>query len=198
MAYVLTEIQNISKTKRRLHFDNGIVLPASSFETEKRGLYEGMELKDADYEALIHDITVKAEKYILGLLTDRDRTRSEITEKLKTAGYPAEIRDAALAYVDSYGYIDDERFARSFAEYYGKTCSRAVIKSRLLGKGVSAEIVEKVLAEAVPDEASQIREIIEKRYTDRGLDISDRKVREKAIRYLLSKGYSYSEIRDAI
>ena len=197
MSYILTEIEEISKNKRRLHFDSGIVLPMSSFETSKRGLTGGMELNDADYEALIHDVTVKAEKYILGLLTDSDRTRKEITDKLKQAGYPEEVMNEALAYVDYYGYIDDERYARAFAEHYRSSLSSAAIRNKLLQKGVSKDLIDEALAQEVPDESAQIKDILRRRFTDKGLDLTDRKTRDKAMRYLLSRGYSYSDIREA-
>ena len=57
-----------------------------------------------------HEMIVKARKKALTLLTDRDRTRSELADRLKRAGFSEEIVSDAVAYAESYGYINDERY----------------------------------------------------------------------------------------
>ena len=44
------------------------------------------------------------------LLNDMARTESQLRDKLKLGGYPSEITEAAIAYVKSFGYINDDAY----------------------------------------------------------------------------------------
>ncbi len=44
------------------------------------------------------------------------RTESQLRDKLKLGGYPSEITEAAIAYVKSFGYINDDAYIRNFID----------------------------------------------------------------------------------
>ncbi len=46
-----------------------------------------------------------------------DRTEKGLREKLRQAGFTSQAVDHALTYVEAYGYIDDERYARTYIAY---------------------------------------------------------------------------------
>ena len=76
-----------------------------------------------------------------------------------------------------------------------KNKSNQAITSELLAKGVPKDIIQKKLAEirTNEDEKKSLSELIEKlknrsRYTDE----------KKLIQYLLSKGFSYQDIKEVI
>ncbi len=50
------------------------------------------------------------------LLNDMWRTEAQLREKLTRNEYPADIVEAAISYVKSFGYINDYEYARSFIE----------------------------------------------------------------------------------
>ena len=64
------------------------------------------------------NLTEKPEEYrdarrkAMRLLEHMDRTEKGLREKLRQAGFTSQAVDHALTYVEAYGYIDDERYAR--------------------------------------------------------------------------------------
>ena len=81
------------------------------------------------------DATRKA----MRLLEHMDRTEKGLRDKLRQSGFSPDAVDAALAYVQSYGYIDDSRYARTYIAYRMDSKSRQKIIQELIGKGVDKE-----------------------------------------------------------
>src|SRR4051812_14978254 len=84
----------------------------------------------------------------------RDRTVSEVRSYLLNHGCGAEAVEAALAELGEQGYLDDERYARRFAEdrraLDGWGAER--IARRLDDAGVPAAVIEATLAERSGDD----------------------------------------------
>jgi regulatory protein len=78
----------------------------------------------------------------MNLLLARDYAREELNNKLRGDYYPTEAIESAAAYVESFGYIDDDRFAENFIRSKGTTKSRKQIEQLLKAKGVAADIIE--------------------------------------------------------
>ena len=66
--------------------------------------------------------------------------QAEFVKKLKDGYYPDKAVDAALEYIDRYGYIDDDRYARNYVAFKAPVKSRRIIEQKLKEKGVSALI----------------------------------------------------------
>ena len=137
----------------------------------------------------------RAYNYAVSLLSRREHTVNEITEKLRRKGY-AQFAENVCSRLISEGYLSDERFARLYVRElvnlkgYGKRR----IKDELLRKGVDRELVSDILEESeIPE--SRLTEIINKKYL-RYLDTE--KGVQKTVNALLRLGYSYGEIRDAL
>ena len=136
---------------------------------------------------------VKARKKALTLLTDRDRTRSELRDRLKRAGFPDEITDDAIAYAESYGYIDDERYAAHYIEVMSRTRSLKRLRQDLREKGIEPAVIERALEAAEEiDEKPLIAHYAEKKL--RTLKDNDPAIRVKLIRHLAGKGFGMSDI----
>lgn len=136
---------------------------------------------------------VKARKKALTLLTDRDRTRSELADRLKRAGFSEEIVSDAVAYAESYGYINDERYASHYIETMSRTRSLKRIRQDLREKGLDQEVIARAFeAAGESDERPLIRHFAEKKL--RTLKAEDPSLRVKLIRHLAGKGFGMSDI----
>ena len=93
----------------------------------------------------------------LGLLAVRPRSRRELERRLLRAGFePAEVRDV-LERLERVGLIDDEAFARQYAEHrFGvrREGSRAVV-SGLRAAGVAPSLAAAASEEASDDEEAR-------------------------------------------
>lgn len=63
------------------------------------------------------------------------------------AEFPEFITEGAVAYVESFGYINDEEYVRRYMEYKSGSKSKIQIKMDLRKKGITAETLERVFEE---------------------------------------------------
>ena len=59
----------------------------------------------------------RARKKAMRLLEHMDRTEKGLTDKLRQAEFSPEAVEDAIAYVKSYGYINDARYARTYIPF---------------------------------------------------------------------------------
>jgi regulatory protein len=163
---------------------------------------EGEELPIETYQKLMQEILPKRAKMrCMHLLETRDYTEKELREKLERGGYPKEISDQAIAYVSSYGYLDDTRYAARYIDTYGDRKSRRLIEQELLRKGISRDILS--LSWTTDDDGSRriseddmIRKLLEKKHFDP--QFTDEKERRRLYAMLVRKGFEASAIAEAI
>jgi len=136
--------------------------------------------------------------YSMYLLGRRDYSVKEMVKKFKEKEYKQEDIDAVMTHIKERGYQSDERFARSYIN--SKLNSKigiSKIKSTLtFEKGVDKDIIENILADMELDEVSVIVKIINQKY--RNKDLKDPKEKNKAFRFLVSKGFSFDDIKRAL
>ena len=134
----------------------------------------------------------------LRVLALRDHSEWELRRKLKEKGHDEAGIEESLARLKGLGYLDDARFARSFAASavrngrgYG-----ARLRLELSRRGIAAAIVQETLAEIGEEfgEAEVLSRTIERRYP--GFDPSQATEKEKrrVVAYLQRKGFTLSVI----
>lgn len=131
----------------------------------------------------------------LHLLGHRERSRAELETRLNEDGYPAAVAAEVLDRLVGYEYLDDERFANDFAgSKRAAGWGRRRIERALLEKGVDPETVVTVLDVHVPVEGEEHRAatLISQ------LDLSAPAACGKALRKLVSRGFSYDAARTAV
>lgn len=142
------------------------------------------------------DATRKA----MRLLEHMDRTEKELRDKLRQSGFSPDAVDAALAYVQSYGYIDDSRYARTYIAYRMDSKSRQKIIQELIGKGVDKETAvaawEEEAALNSPDERTLLIRTVEKKYAP-GTELDEKEMR-RLYGYLVRRGFQFSDISSVL
>jgi len=130
----------------------------------------------------------------LRLISYRERTTAELTERLGRKGFtPAEI-DGAIDRLRTLGYIDDARFARMLAEsrIRNKHWGPARIRADLAKKGVPADIAGEVVSTIDPEsEATTAADALARWLKRNGLSAPlDPKGFARAYRHLAALGFS--------
>ena len=158
----------------------------------KHDLSEDMNI-DKEYieKVLMEEEQTKANNYALKFLGYRQRSEKEIIDKIKKKGFEDEFIENTLVYLKSHDLIDDMEFAQSFMKdkinlnKYGPQ----KIKYELYRKGISQEIIEKVL-DKDEDEYNRALELAKKKLPSYKND--DRNaVYRKLGGFLQRRGYSY-------
>lgn len=131
-------------------------------------------------------------------LNKRDRTEAELRRHLEATGIGQAEADAAVAEVIRMGYVDDARYARTFAEDRRSLdgWGNERIERRLLTLGVAGEHVEAALgARDGHGELEAALAMLGRRL--RAAPASERE-RERALGMLVRKGYELEVAYDAV
>ena len=190
----VVSFEKIEKGKIRIRFEDG--QSCIVYYSEIRGLHlkEGLYVSQETYEKIFRDIVGKrAKKRAMHLLEKMDRTEQQLREKLKLSEYPDRCIDDAIAYVKSFHYLDDERYAETFVRYKKDKMSRQQMKQKLMMKGIAKEIIENAIREEYDaDESEHIRSILEKKHFV--YDMAEEGEFRRVYNYLLRRGFCSSDI----
>lgn len=164
--------------------------------------YEEDELVALEEESQFGKLYTRALEYCLV----RPRSRREIKDYLyrKTRqsrrkdgtlkpGVSVALTERVYERLDTKGYLNDETFARFWVENRNvrKGSSLRKLRSELSAKGVSSEIIEKIMADTERSDDEEIDKIIQKKYGK----YDDQ---QKLMAYLSRQGFSYDDIKEAI
>jgi regulatory protein len=105
--------------------------------------------------------------------------------------------EATVAHLEGIGELDDDRFARRYAEDKRELAGWGSerIREALLARGVAPEHIEAALA---VDDPSRQAERAAELLVRRGEPLDGERARARALGYLTRKGYSYEVAHDAI
>ena len=192
----IVEIQLIprKKNKYKVRLDGGEDLVLYKRELKSYGLEEGIELSDVDYARILEETIIpRAKRRAMHLLEKQDRTQHNLEDKLRESDYPNVAIQAAVEYVASYHYIDDERYARSYVRFHQEGKSKRRITQDLMQKGVDRDIIALALEEEYESsEEGMIRDLLRKKNYDP--ENADAKERQKMYRFLMGRGFSSNDI----
>ena len=108
----------------------------------------------------------KAKLRALRILTRMDKTEADLKASLKRAGFSSEAIQVAVDYVNSYGYLNDRRYAEKYVEYHKNYKSRQKLRYELMQKGVRAEDIDHAFEVCQDmDELSVVRRYLKKKWT---------------------------------
>ena len=190
----ITKIQALTKQKYRIFLDGESAFAVYKGELSRYHLEEGAVLPPEVYEELVNRVLKKrATLRAMNILERTDKTEAQLRRKLEESEYPKEAVESAIAYVTSYGYLDDRRYAEHYIEWKKQGKGKARLKMELVQKGISREIIEEVLESTDFGETREmIRQIIlKKRKTDIPMN---EKEKQRIYGFLMRKGFSSSDI----
>ena len=120
------------------------------------------------------------------------KTEKDVRDFLRRKGYLQEVSDYVVEKMKGYGYLDDEAYARAYAESAGRRKGSRLIRMELKRKGIP----ESALA-ALPerDERGAAAEVLQKYLRGKEQDV---KTLRKAYAHLISKGFDHDTARAAL
>jgi regulatory protein len=131
-----------------------------------------------------------------------NRTESELRSKLSDAGFTQSIVDKAIQYVDSYGYLNDERLAETYIRTRKNDKSKLAIKMELKQKGVDSKIIDLAFSEEYDTEGEEDPEVVAIKKAvakkTKSPEEMDYEAKQKLIASLYRKGFDISKIKQVI
>lgn len=198
---IISSIVEFDKKRNKIFIDGEFAFVLYKGELRSFGIKEGENIPEETYLEITKTLLPKrATKRAMELLTKKDYTEKKLRDKLADGLYSDDIIDAAIDYVKSYNYLDDERYARDYVSYNIEYRSKNRIKQDLMTRGIPKDIIDSVLAEFTDEqcrdaEMEQIGRLLVKKHYDTSMDYKDK---QKIIAFLLRKGYSMDAIRSAM
>ena len=147
----------------------------------------------------IYDLNTAREK-IQAYCAYQERCHMEVTMKLKSWGLIQEAIDLLIIELIQFNFLNEERYARSFArgkfriKKWGKIKVRIALKKRDINfKCIDLSMLE------IDDKTyfNTLKELLQKK-NDVLKETNSYKRKMKLIRYLVTRGYEYDLIHDAL
>ncbi len=197
MQLEIYKIEEYKKNRKLVYLDEGT--PAFCLytkEIKKYELAEGSIISEEVYGKIVELLSKRARERCLYLLESMARTERQLRDKLKDAYYPEEAIEYALSYCKEKHYVDDLDYAERFIASRSATLSKKMIEQKLYQRGIGKDVMEQAFEEADIDEEEALRSLIERKYKDiADLSFEDR---QKVIKKLMAKGFSYDAIKAVI
>lgn len=161
----------------------------------KHHLKEGKELDEQEFSIIKEESdNLTCFSKALAYISSRLKTEKQMKDYLLAKGYSYEVTKDAINKLKEYGYLNDEYYAKTFAEIAGKNKGKKYIKQQLYLKGVKSEVVDNL--ELCDDEES-CKQVCQKWLKGKTLPLVQ-KDKEKLYRFLLSRGFEYETIRRVV
>lgn len=200
MIMQITKVVKLSKARSKVYLNDEFAFVLYKGELRRFEIEEGKEISVEDYEEISNVIIPRRAKLrCMNLLMKKDYTQFKLHEKLRNDYKDSDIEEA-IAYLKSYGYLDDKRYATDYVAYHMERKSRMQMESDLYKRGIEKDLIQEALSTSIVDYENQEIELIQKwllkkRYAQEAATIVET---QKLIRFLLCKGFSISNIKKVI
>ncbi|GAB3294742.1 regulatory protein RecX [Pseudidiomarina andamanensis] len=141
--------------------------------------------------------TQQAEETLVRLLARREHSARELKQKLKQRGFDHQTIEMVLTKAQENGWQSDRRFAQVWVRAcIAKGDGVRKIMAHAPQKGLSSELIEDILQAEQPNWNHACYERLIKKFGE--TPPQDQKQRDKIVRHLMQRGYSFSEIKQAL
>ena len=193
---LITAIEPRRKAMSALYLDGEYVMNLDTRTLIENRFDVGKDIDDEDLHEIIRlSNERRAKEKALWLISYRDHSKKELTDKIKRT-CDEESADKAVERMEELGLVNDESYALHYAQklIFTKHMSKNAVVYELARKGIDKELAAEILDEIEVDSSEQIRMIIDKKYKN----ISDGKIRRRAVAALQRLGYRWDEIKGVI
>lgn len=195
MIITKIEIQKKNKNRVNLYIDEEFYCGLSVETVMKNHLKEGQSVNENSINYLVtqtekENALAKAANYI----SKAQKTKKEITKYLFQKGYDEEVVNFVIEKFEEYNYIDDSLYAKNYIKFKNKNNGSRKIEMELKQKGVNEELLKQSLIDFADDRKS-VLPVALKYMKNKEKDLKNK---QKAYRFLASKGYNSEDIMYAL
>lgn len=190
---LITAVEPRRRAMSALYIDGEFVMNLDTQTLIENRFDVGREIDDDDlHRIIILSNEKRAKEKALWLISYRDHSKKELTEKIKRTS-DEQSAEKAVERMEELGLVNDAEFAKRYARklIFSKHMSKTAASFELSRKGIDRELCEEILNDIDVDERQQIREVIDKKYKN----IGDEKIRRRAFSALQRLGYGFGDIR---
>lgn len=211
MKITALETQKRDSSRLNMYIDENFFCGVSLNVVAQFGIYQGKELlNDELNEILKAELKARFFDRAVSFLVRSPKTEFQVRRYLKDLAFKKKgkwfeeiskedisgIEEFVIEKLLEYEYLNDEKYAQLFVESRIKYKPRGknILYGELISKGVSKDIVEKILGEMLGDEYAILVSTYRKRFKDQKISFEDR----KKIDFLRRKGFNWDLIEKFI
>lgn len=190
----LIEQQKKDKNRCNIYIDGRFYCGIKMEVAIKYHLKSGMDIE----KSRLDEIQLETEKSqaldrAMTHISATMKTQKQVNDFLEKKGYTQLVIDYCIGKMKEYKFIDDAAYCQAYISCVTNKGRRAIY-SDLMRRGVPKELIERSLAEFEEDDEALSR-VLEKYLRNKP---KDSKNMSRAFKYLLSKGYDYENVKNAI
>jgi regulatory protein len=202
---LIVEIKKKDNFNVIVYLDNNDKIYLSYEVLLKNGLRKGSEISESHFNFLV----MENQKYFIkqkayAYLGKRIHSVSELKTKLRQKKYAENLINETLDELLRGKYLDDMKFAEVFSDekIRLKLWGRTKLKSELIRRGISREIISVILESKFENEGGESEKafmLAEKKYQSlKGRKLDKKKLGQRLYSFLISKGYNFEISKQAV
>ena len=198
MKITEVSVQKNNKDRANVYLDGKYVLSLDLTDAVLLGIKAGRDIDDKELKNLLFESQLgKSREKAMAILSRKSLSEKMLCDELIKKGYDDIVIDVLLDELKELGYIDDYAYTLLFLENCReKVWGRKKAEYELKQNGIDANTLEDALCEIpLPDEEDICR-VISHKYS--GEDAEDFKVKQKIMRYFVSRGFEFQEVEKGI
>lgn len=198
---IITKVikQNNLNERYNIFVDDEYAFSASNEDILKYSIKSGLEITKEQLNSLIECCEVtKCYNYALFILGRKDYTEYEVSKKLSDKGYSTFSINKTIEKLKLYDIINDERYVKKYINdcIHIKKYGKKKIEYNLQKKGINTDLIKECFFDNNSEyEYENALEILQKKIK---YCKNEKNIKNKLIRYLISKGFTYDIIKKAI
>lgn len=167
------------------------------------GLKKGRMLTVGEQRALLEaDQPLRARQKALRFLASKPRTEHEIRERLEQEGIAPNVQDDVLLWLRERGFVNDEAYAKAYVEsrMQAGTLGSRRVANELRQKGIDRGVIEEALREDKRSriDDSAVTSLAQRKWDQLHRETDARKRSKKVFDFLVRRGFSFDEAREAV
>lgn len=190
------EIQKKNKQKVNLYIDDEFYSRLYLDTCVKNGLKVGLDIEDEKLKNIISESEkVLALNFVAKYVTNALKTKKQVIDYLKKKEFNDEVISYVMEKLQEYKYIDDVNYIRSYVNAYSNKFGKSKLIQNLKQKGVSQKDINMFFDEVELSEQDKCYELALKK--SKNLELNE-KNQQKIFRFLVSRGFDYDDIKNAM
>lgn len=190
------QIQKRNKSRANIYLDGEFAFALEMLTVMILGLKIG---KDVDVEtiktAVFDSETSVAFGKAVDYLARAMKTTKQVRDYLTKKGYAEDVTNCVIEKLQGYKYLDDQAYARMYAEQSKTHKGERRIKQELLNKGISHADVDDQVQVDTDDQLTSAMSLAQKYLKNKERDV---KTMQKLQRFLLYRGFDFDVVNSVI
>lgn len=196
---IITELKFNKKGTFDVWVDDAYICDIDDETVYKMSIKKGDEVSDEFLSEIKHLSQLQGAKRAgARMLTASMKSRYDFEMKLVQKGFEKSAVHKAADFFEEKGFLNDAAYAAAYIKdaLSLKKQGAAKIRMTLKSKGISADIIDNLLADSNESEEENLKALVEREFLR--MPVRDKKHVDKLKRKLYSKGYGIGDIISAI